>query len=210
MEKLDENTERLLFNEFVSTEDYRPKLKYPFKQNGYIYASDATVLLRIRENIVTNDYIEQESPQVWKVIPETDCEIALSVKKIDRALKSANLDKHNDYTKPCPECGGSGEVTWEYCDKNGKYHTKEDECPYCDGECNLFVGYKELIGIGSIKFPAYGLFLLRLLAKYYESDTITIKHIGNSVGCLFNVCDGVDMLLMSRVSEQNVLAVIRL
>ena len=62
--RLAENTERLLLNEFVSTYGFRPTLEHPFRQDGYICASDTHVLIRIREDLAVGNYDEQDKPVV--------------------------------------------------------------------------------------------------------------------------------------------------
>lgn len=194
---LDENTERLLLNEFVSTDGYRPILEHPFLQNGYVCATDTHVLIRIREDLAAGKYEEQDKPAVTKIIPQPNCEIIFPISKIEDALKRINLNERSKFLCECDECRGTGEVNWEYVDKSGHRHTMYEECPVCDGECELHLGYARFIAINGHNFAAWTLFLLRATAKIYGVDSVIIRCLSKKGSSLVEIVDGVEILMMA-------------
>lgn len=108
----------------------------PFKQFGHYIATDYHSAIILPCDKTQIDFIEQEKPNVFSILSKTKClETTISVSKLEQALVPEMIDEEITTGKyvTCDECGERGLVGWEY-----KSHTKEFECPECDGS-----GYSE-------------------------------------------------------------------
>lgn len=112
----------------------------PFLQNGYVYATDFHVLIRVHPRLSEVEY--DENPKASSM-SEPLCTDGMNshivkVSEISKLLQS--IPKIEEMTakrksKKCEECGGEGMVEWEYKD-----YEEHFECPVCKGE-----GYQGLI-----------------------------------------------------------------
>jgi len=125
--------ERELLILFYDSGNYREVLRQPFLQDGRVCATDGHVLIRIDGSLCEGSYDEKPGgltpPRTAKVVPEATTDIAVTRQQIERALEQAPEERN----RQCPECKGSGDVTWEYRDRHYNTHTMEDTCPVCDG-----------------------------------------------------------------------------
>ena len=108
----------------VGHDELRPSLHKPFIQDGFIYATDANILIRCREEVCDFMATENlEAPNASAVIPRYNQDKPFS-------LDDATFENHKttyEYEE-CDICGGVGRVDWEF-----QYYSKEDDCPECDG-----------------------------------------------------------------------------
>ena len=124
--------EKELFGLFVDENSYRPELNYPYRRDGYVYATDRHKLIRVKEDIVSGDY--EVTDKMRLNIPTDNCDYIISDKNIEKALSEIPKVKEVEEKEvKCSECDGTGEVDWEYRDKNGKDYEGCFECPVCDG-----------------------------------------------------------------------------
>lgn len=124
--------EKKLFGLFVAEDSYNPMLNYPYRRDGYVYATDRHKLIRIKEDIVSGDY--EKTDKMRLVIPIDNCDYIISDKDIEKLLSEIpQIEEKEEKEVKCPECDGTGEVDWEYRDKNGKDYESCFECPVCDG-----------------------------------------------------------------------------
>ena len=125
--------EKKLFGLFVADDDmYRPILNNPYRRDGYVYASDGQKLIRVKEDIVSGDY--EVTDKMKLNIPADNCDYTITDKDIEKVLSEIPQVKEMEEKKvKCSECDGTGEVIWEYQDKNWETHENEFECPICGG-----------------------------------------------------------------------------
>ena len=124
--------EKKLFGLFVDEDAYRPELNYPYRRDGYVYATDRHKLIRVKEDIVSGDY--EVTDKMKLNIPTDNCDYIISDKNIEKALSEIPKVKEIEEKEvKCSECDGTGEVDWEYRDKNGNDYENCFECPVCDG-----------------------------------------------------------------------------
>ena len=125
--------ERELLMLFYDSGNFREVLRQPFLQDGKVCATDGHVLIRIDSCLCEGSYDEKPGgltpPRTAKVVPAATTDIAVTRQQIERALEQAPEERN----RQCPECKGSGDVTWEYRDRHYNTHTMEDTCPVCDG-----------------------------------------------------------------------------
>ena len=124
--------EKKLFGLFVNENSYKPMLNYPYRRDGYVYATDAHKLIRVKEDIVSGDY--EVTDKMKLDIPIDNCDYILTDRDIEKLLSEIpQIEEKEEKEVKCPECDGTGEVDWEYRDKNGKDYERSFECPVCDG-----------------------------------------------------------------------------
>ena len=125
--------ERELLMLFYDSDNYREVLRQPFLQDGKVCATDGHILIRIDSSLCEGSYDEKPGgltpPRTASVVPTVTIDIAVARQQIERALEQAP----EECNRQCPECNGSGDVTWEYRDRHYNKHTMEETCPVCDG-----------------------------------------------------------------------------
>lgn len=128
--------EAALFGPYLSKDDLRPQLATPFQQDGFVCATDAYALLRVRRDLLKGEYPERDNPAVSKILTPWNCGDIYSLKQIEEAIAKCPAEEEEEYVRgetDCPECDGEGKVKWEYTDSRGHTHHKYHECPVCDG-----------------------------------------------------------------------------
>ena len=125
--------ERKLLMLFYDSDNCREVLRQPFLQDGKVCATDGHVLIRIDSSLCEGSYEEKPGgltpPRTASVVPAATTDIVVTRQQIERALEQAPEEQN----RQCPECWGSGDVTWEYRDRHYNTHTMEGTCPVCDG-----------------------------------------------------------------------------
>lgn len=136
------NNEKELLNLFVDKDDIRPNFHEPFlnaKYESEVWATDGHSLLIVNHECLSGEYPTREltMPKLMDkncttVITQDALRVALSeCPQVDEEISTGKYKK-------CKECGGSGEVEWEYFDNKGFCHQRDFDCPCCDGS-----GYSE-------------------------------------------------------------------
>lgn len=125
--------EKKLFGLFVADNDvYRPILNNPYRRDGYVYASDGQKLIRVKDGIVSG-YYEMTNGMTLN-IPTDNCDYTITDMDIEKVLSEIpQVEEMEEKEIKCSECDGTGEVIWEYKDKNWETHENEYECPICGG-----------------------------------------------------------------------------
>jgi len=125
--------ERELLMLFYDSDNCREVLRHPFLQDGKVCATDGHVLIRIDSSLCEGSYDEKpgglKPPRTASVVPAATTDIAVTRQQIEWALEQAPEERN----RQCPECKGSGDVTWEYRDRHYNIHRMEETCPVCDG-----------------------------------------------------------------------------
>ena len=127
------NKEKLL-NLFVGTDDLKLRYKKPYTKDGYVYATNGRILLRIKDEILSREYEPINAANI--TIPKENCNYLITYKDIEKALASVPKEEEVieiEEDTDCPECYGSGVVDWEYTDRNGEFYEYEYDCPICNG-----------------------------------------------------------------------------
>jgi hypothetical protein len=201
--------EKQLFDMYVSTDELHPVLTAPFIQNGYVYASDSRILIRVRESAVKEAYPHSQNPKnISSNFMETRKEKTITLIQLERLL--SKVEEVEEIKKigeniNCEECAGGGCVTWEY-----KHWERKDYCPVCDGE-----GYtskvKEVstgrmipnpyaaIKLGDKTFRVRYIQTIVNTMKLLEIHKITMQYNGNSPfeQAVFNFNADIDVILMT-------------
>jgi hypothetical protein len=203
------NNEKQLFDMYVVADEFGTILTAPFIQNGYVYASDRRILIRIRESAVKEAHkIHSRNPaNCSSFFMETRKEKAITLRQLETLLLAveqiAEIKTVSENIK-CEECEGDGYVVWGYEDWE-----KRGRCPACDGD-----GYtsetKEVptgrmipdpyaaIKLGDKTFRADYIQIIVNTMKLLEVHKITMQYNGNSPleQAVFNFNADIDVLLM--------------
>lgn len=125
--------EKKLFDLFRDREGIRPRFEHPHKGAGYVYATDSYALIAVPESMVEGEYSVDE---IFSVLLSTFDKNRNHVVTMQMLLDAeGNLPLTDEMTEgiKCEECGGTGEVEWEYYDSSGELHKVDFECPICCG-----------------------------------------------------------------------------
>lgn len=122
-------------------ECYREVWRQPFLQGDYACAGDGHHILLIPvdvfDNVHETELLERSAPNVSTLFPKGEegyKDVLITLELLDNTCDVIPKVPVYGFKKgKCPECGGSGEVTWEYKSKDGIGYEMDGECPICDG-----------------------------------------------------------------------------
>lgn len=135
MRKIEYNfDEKKLFDLFVDNENiFHPEYNNPYRKDGYVYATNARKMIRIKENAVRGDY---KTAGITLNIAKNNCNYTITAENIEKVLSAIpqieEIMSVGNNIK-CSECDGEGTVTWKYTDKNWNDYEIEEDCPVCEG-----------------------------------------------------------------------------
>lgn len=100
----------------------------PVKQDGFIYATERHVLIRIPKTMCPLDFNEIFTPVMNSIFPtELNNLISFDINNLESQLTTPLIDEYVETESTCPDCDGEGEVECGECG-----HIKE-----CDNiKCN--------------------------------------------------------------------------
>jgi RecJ-like exonuclease len=113
----------------------RDLLKQVFQANGYLCATDAHILIRIKPDksfdlSAFNDFSDKVKVHFF----EKNCNHVIGLNSLREAISKIPIKDVREKIE-CPECDGYGTVEWEY-----KENSKEFDCPKCDGHGDILSG----------------------------------------------------------------------
>ena len=200
--------ERRLLGLYVHNGWYRSNLKEPFRQHGRICATDGRMMIRIAERLCAEEYDErpggQTPPNTSAVMPEPDMCRDITAESLEGALKKAPEEK----ARHCPECGGTGTVSYEYYDRHSERHLMDGDCPECEGTGALSdytpVMYQFTLH-GQALCSRHLETLLRTMACL-KTDRLRLRHVTKGKGAwpmLLDAGDGdIEILLMPQLRDK--------
>jgi len=203
--------EEALFGLFVGDDKFRSQFHKPFLQAGYVVATNANILIRVRQELLKGEYSENSHvPTVSKVLTDYNFNKAVTLEKLEAAIAQCPLEDEEILISEavyCPDCDGDGEVEWEYTDKAFITHREYHECPVCHGSGTRrpakyrktgrkIPEYSAPIDVYGLNFRAMLLMTLcdamRLLGL--NQAQYVARHIGKAN--IFHLIDGVDVIIM--------------
>lgn len=197
-------------------EYYRKKLTRQFiieSCDDKVVATDGYIMLIVDRKLLRCKY---ETDKLN--IPQQSCEsisIPISFAAIDDAYNQLELVpeevSEDGKDKDCPECLGEGKVEFEYNAENGETYYHECDCPICEG-----TGIREdyvpvktgrmLVPEGSVFIMHRTYFDARRVWKVVEAlrlmgfEQMTWVYEDEEGANFFDVCDGMQLVLMPMVS----------
>lgn len=132
------NNEQELFELFCD-----PHSESAFKQKPYyetrretVFSTNGQILIMMNPSMLSESYEEIEKPVIYTVF-RYSMEGYFTLESLKKVLASFEMEEEVGQTEKeeeCKECKGSGDVEWEYTDKEGETHYHYFECPICEGE----------------------------------------------------------------------------
>lgn len=200
--------EQELLSLFFDTENDRPYMAAPYLKNGYVCATEAHVLIRIKAETLNGEYSEIEECNIdW---PTDNCNFIVSLQDIETALANIpQIEAEEEIGKDiyCEECDGECEVEWEYRDKNGHYHYAYHDCPNCGGSgYESRARYKKTgrmipdmectVCIRRVDIKAKYLEVLSKAMRLIGVDKVRCVHQFPAEPCIFRVDDNIEIIIM--------------
>lgn len=212
MKKYNFNEKELLSLFVASDNELREVLKKPYTNNGFVFASDSRIIIRINPEILSEEY--PECPKLGLGLPKKNLSVKISLKAIKEVLSElpkTDIEFVGDDIF-CDECDAGGAVCWEYQDRNGKYHEQLFHCPICGGSGYIkrkkeihtgnFVPNLDLvIGIGDSSYKARYVDIVCRAMEMLGVDEITLLHQGEYEMMLLQVDENIHIGVMPNLSE---------
>lgn len=202
---------------FTGNDDIRPKMMFPSLENGIVYATDCHVLIAIPKDELSLKYRTIDKfPSACKVIKDMESNklssLKVSVEHLAKELAKCRVIADKMMLK-CKECNGTGDVEWEYTDKDLKTHYEIYNCPLCEGRGefetnNPFARIEILqqededgnflkIKIGDIHFHPFQLFRLFMVAVTKGCKEINLFYDKNNYGQTITYFGNIKVLVMA-------------
>jgi len=184
-----------VFSMFLSKDELRPVLQNPFIKSNKVCATDGYALVYIDEKDCffdfTNEY--ENAPNIDAVVPTPNIHKKLNVCNSDfEKFKTEDEYKIVGEDIKCSECGGDGEVEWEY-----ERWTKSFDCPKCDGDGLEYKSRSVLTGektfgvcrvkIQDVYFDMAKFYRLIRVQDILQEDIVLVNSDTQSKGFLFKI-----------------------
>lgn len=132
------NNEQELFELFCDPHSRFVETHKPYyeTQHKKVFSTDGYIVIFINPNMLLGSYEESEFLSIRK-ITLNPAEGHFTLESLKKALESFGMEEEQVIIEKggeCEECGGSGEVEWEYTDLDGESHFHDDDCPVCNGD----------------------------------------------------------------------------
>lgn len=198
--------EKLFFSRFVYNGEFinRACLKEPFERNGFIYASDARIMVRVEKCLCEDSYSHQGGSEKLPSFPAPESNYKLDLKELIEVLKSIPQYETvavSGKEAECDECEGRGEVEWTYEDSNGEEHFDYFDCPICDGKGKVKTKeYEREERAIAIKGTSFNAGLLQTIAEAMNDIGLSYSVIAyqakDSRPMLIQLKKGIDVIIM--------------
>lgn len=216
MEKIKNETE--LLEMFTDPDGFRAFTYVPFLHPTYneVWATEGHVIIRISPDRLNKHYEPVKGCEEL-ILPKVlkPCHLSCTYKDIRQALDECPLVDEvvtDENEGDCKECGGFGEVEWEYTDDNLHTHYHSFDCPVCGGsgviihKSEKHTGKKvydeeAIVKIGNSFFRYYYLNIVAKALKHIGADVINITA-NDPFGMTEFVFDGIKIGLMRFYSSE--------
>lgn len=205
-----------LLEMFTEPDGFRAFTYIPFLHPIYneVWATEGHVIIRINPDRLNKHYEPVKGCEKLK-LPKAlkPCHLSCTYKAIRQALDACPLVDEvvtEENEEDCKECGGTGEVEWEYTDDNLHTHYHDFDCPVCGGsgvithKSEKHTGKKvhdenAIVKIGNSFFRWYYLDIVAKALAHIGADVISITandHLGMTefvfdnikIGLIFYKC----------------------
>lgn len=210
--------EKALLEPYLYKDDLRPTMQKPFTCKGYVYATDAMSMLRVRQDLLKGEYIgHPKAPNAEACLQPHNFDKVLTLQQLEAVIAQCPMEEEEEIMEhpdiECDECHGDGEVEWEYCDSEGHCHHEYYDCPICGGSGIKYRARYRKTGRSVPEFNAcvsvYGqCFRASLLMRVCDTmkclNVGSIRYVANYSGKAntFNLADGIEVILMPIVGVE--------
>lgn len=206
-----------LLNLFTDYDEIRPYMAFPFFHPTYneVWATEGHVIIRISPDRLNGHYEPVKGCEKLKLPKVSNpCELSCTLAAIRQALDACPLVDEvltEEYEEECKECGGTGEVEWEYTDDDLETHYHDFDCPKCGGD-GVIMREKEkhtgkkvhddkaIIKIGNAIFFWYYLDIVAKALAHIGADVISITE-NTPMGMTRFTFDGINIGLMGLIDD---------
>lgn len=197
---------------FTDYDAIRPYMYTPFFHPTYneVWATEGHVIIRISPERLNRHYepvVGCEKLKLPKI--QNPCQLSCTLDAIKQALDACPLVDEvitEECEEKCKECGGTGDVEWEYTDDDLYTHYYDFDCPKCDGkgvirrEKEIHTGKKvhdenAIVKIGNAIFRWYFLDIVAKALEHIGADVISITA-NEPFGMTEFVFDGIKIGMM--------------
>lgn len=209
-----------LLGQFTSNDELRPVFMFPNLKDGLVCASDGHVLISIPEDELALKYNSSEKyPDCDKIISDMEKEtlrgIKVDIETLAKELAKCRFEADKLVLK-CKECKGSGNVEWEYEDRECNTHYLTEDCPLCDGEGKdeqkhpfpkMITSTRDKdenivqIAVGDLLFHPYQLYRLFMVAVSKGQKEIEIFYNPHKYGQTLTYFGNVKVLVMAMLKS---------
>ena len=180
-----------LLEMFTEPDGFRAFTYIPFLHPIYneVWATEGHVIIRINPDRLNKHYEPVKGCEKLK-LPKAlkPCHLSCTYKAIRQALDACPLVDEvvtEENEEDCKECGGTGEVEWEYTDDNLHTHYQDFDCPVCGGsgvithKLEKHTGKKvhdeeAIVKIGNSFFRWYYLDIVAKALAHIGADVISV------------------------------------
>lgn len=116
--------------------DLQPFCYKPFYRDGYVYATDRAIMVRVPYSKLRGLYDRVDYPKRIPALPTPNCNYKLPLDTLIKTIKSIPAEEVvpvQGIEAECNECEGTGIVEWTYEDSDGEDHRDNFDCPICNG-----------------------------------------------------------------------------
>lgn len=198
-----------LLNIFCDKNNEREALREPFYNPNFnkVWGIDGYTLIQITPNVLTKEYPKYE----FRIIGlDSPCKKVVSVEAINKALETCPKVDEEIVVRgavECEECGGTGEVYWEYTDNSGHTHEHEFDCPVCDGTGESthqktkktgkqIIKEDAVINIGKAYFFAKNVSKLKVAMDFLDITSVELTYNSPKAPNQFVINDDIRIFLM--------------
>lgn len=132
------NKHQQILERFCSTDSHRIWMNTPHKIGEKVYATDATVMVRMPANYdpERTETDEKTANKIQAITwPEHKLDVKITLDQLKQSM--AKIKKESvPATKTCQCCKGDGIVEYDFEYENTVY-SKDCDCPICDGDGEL-------------------------------------------------------------------------
>lgn len=190
---------------FTATDELRPVMtKIHSDDNGFIYATDAHIVIKVPNTSVVNNYENVEKyPNAEKVFTQYEFPYKAIIKTQTLiSLLTAYKWLRAYKTENCDKCNGTGSLTCEHCNSdyecenckgNGKFHKGE-----LDMRLLITKDFFAVVKVINKHFKADFMHVLAVCAKMLDVSDIEVLYNDNEdAPTVFKVADA-EILIMPR------------
>lgn len=204
--------EQELLSLFYDQKDPREQYAKPWKQDGYVLATDGYIMFRFKQE--HSDDVEAYGSGRRFFAKASDCNLLLRRSDIIETLQQIEGDDPitDEHFVQCEECEGVGYVEWCYEVKDGsKTYDMLDTCPVCGGSgCAKNKDISPLVSINAMnigrKSPMFKCFYISKILKamdilgVQEARIVNIEYAG-MLHVILDDATGSEIFLLSSVSD---------